>query len=60
MSVKEARVAFQREVEMAELRQKIRDSKREENRASIRNANTTVIGSTFNARGRGRGGLTFN
>ena len=60
MSVDEARVAFQREVEMAELRQKIRDSKREEGRGSKKNANTTTIGATFSTRGRGRGGLTFN
>ena len=60
MSVDEARAAFQREVEMAELRQKIRDSKREEGRGSKRNANTTTIGATFSTRGRGRGGLTFN
>ena len=60
MLVDEARVAFQREVEMAELRQKIRDSKREEGCGSKRNANTTTIGATFSTRGRGRGGLTFN
>ena len=60
MSITEAREAFNKEVEMAELRQRIRDSKREENRGAIRNANRTTIGSSAGARGRGRGGLSFN
>jgi hypothetical protein len=60
MSVTEAREAFNKEVEMAELRQRIRDSKREESRGAIRNANRTTIGSSAGARGRGRGGLSFN
>ena len=58
MSITEAREAFKKEVEMAELRQKIRDSKRQENRGAIRNS--TTIGGSFSARGRGRGGLSFN
>ena len=60
MSIHEVREAFKKEVEMAELRQRIRDSKREENRGAIRNTNRTAIGASIGARGRGRGGLSFN
>ena len=60
MSIEEARNAFQKEIELAELRQKIRDSKREENRGAISSSSRTRIGPTTNTRGRGRGGLTFN
>ena len=45
---------------MAELRQKIRESKREENHGAIRKNTKTTIGASYSARGRGRGGLTFN
>ena len=56
MSIKEAREAFKKELEMAELKQKIRDSKRSE----LRGQSRTTIGATYNNRGGGRGGLSFN
>ena len=47
MSIKEAREAFKKELEMAELKQKIRDSKRSE----LRGQSRTKIGATYNNRG---------
>jgi hypothetical protein len=59
MSISEARNAFQKEIEMAELKQRIRETKRNQLRGSIGNQNRTTIGNTQN-RGGGRGGLSFN
>ena len=59
MTISEARLAFQKEVESAELRQQIRDKKRAINRGSVEVINTTRYGPTTNSRG-GRGGLSFN
>ena len=58
MSIKDARVAFQKEIEMAEIKQRIRESKRQENRYHTNNR--TRIGDTTNSGRRGRGGLSFN
>ena len=58
MSIKDARVAFQKEIEMAEIKQKIRESKRQEN--SYQSGSRTRIGDTTNSGRRGRGGLSFN
>ena len=60
MSIDEAREAFQKEIQMAELRQKIRDSKRDGTRGGIGNTHRTTVGPTSSSRGKGRGGLTFN
>jgi hypothetical protein len=60
MSIDEAREAFQKEIQMAELRQKIRDSKRDGTRGGIGNTHRTTVGPTSSSRGSGRGGLTFN
>jgi hypothetical protein len=59
MSIGDARNAFQKEIEMAELKQRIRETKRNQLRGSIGNQNRTTIGNTQN-RGGGRGGLSFN
>ena len=59
MTISEARLAFKKEVESAELRQQIRDKKRAINRGSVEVINTTRYGPTTNSRG-GRGGLSFN
>ena len=60
MSISDARNAFQREVEMAELKQKIRESKRNQLRGNIGNSNHTTIGNTYGSKRGGRGGLSFN
>ena len=56
MSIKEAQNAFKKEVEMAELKQRIRESKRNE----LRGTSKTTIGASYSIRGGGRGGLSFN
>ena len=58
MSIADARQAFQKEIEMAEIKQKIRESKRQEN--SYQSGSRTRIGDTTNSGRRGRGGLSFN
>ena len=60
MSITEARETFRKEIEVAELREKIRENKRNANRGDINSANGTHIGQTSTNRGRGRGGLSFN
>ena len=58
MTLTEARQAFQKEVEMAELRARVRENRRNINRGDINPSNRTQLGNTN--RGRGRGGLSFN
>ena len=58
MTLTEAKQAFQREVEMAELRARVRENRRNINRGDINPSNRTQLGNTN--RGRGRGGLSFN
>ena len=58
MSINDARQAFHKEFEMAEIKQKIRESKRQEN--SYQSGSRTRIGDTTNSGRRGRGGLSFN
>ena len=60
MSVAEARESFRKEIEMAELREKIRENRRSTNRGDINPSSRTQIGNSSTHRGRGRGGLSFN
>ena len=60
MSIKDAREAFQRELEAAELKLRIRENKRAHTRGSVQNLPKTSIGPTTSTRGTGRGGLSFN
>ena len=60
MSVAEARESFRKEIEMAELREKIRENRRSTNRGDINPPSRTQIGNSSTHRGRGRGGLSFN
>jgi hypothetical protein len=60
MSIGDARNAFQREVEMAELKQKIRESKRNQLRGNIGTSKHTTIGNTYSSKRGGRGGLSYN
>ena len=60
MSLKEAREAFEKEIEMAELKQRIRESKRDHQRGMRGDGNRTTLGNTYGAGRGGRGGLSFN
>ena len=60
MTIAEARESFKKEIEMAELREKIRENRRNANRGDINSSTRTQIGITSPNRGRGRGGLSFN
>ena len=60
MTVGEARESYRKEIEMAELRARIRENQRNTLRGAIRNETRTYIGPTTNNRGGGRGGLAFN
>ena len=59
MSVTEARKSFRMEVEAAELRVKIRENRRSQQRGDIGSSSRTTVGNITNS-GRGRGGLSFN
>ena len=58
MSINEAREHHKKELEVAELRMKIREHIRLKNSGSVEAANRTNIGPT--SRGTGRGGLSYN
>ena len=60
MSITEARESYQKEMEMAELKLRIRENQRNSLRGAIRNETNTKIGPTTSYRGGGRGGLSFN
>jgi hypothetical protein len=60
MSITEARESYQKEMEMAELKLRIRENQRNSLRGAIRNETRTKIGPTASYRGGGRGGLSFN
>lgn len=60
MSINEARQAFQREIEMVELKHDIRESERQEQHGPLGYNNITTISDTSSNKGRGRGGLSFN
>ena len=60
MSLVDARAAYKIEVEAAELRLKIRENQRAQQRGSVNQNGRTYIGPTRNNRGTGRGGLSFN
>ena len=60
MSISEAKEAFKKEVEMAELRARVRENRRNVTRGDVNSTNRTQIGNMSTNRGRGRGGLSFN
>ena len=60
MTIAEARVAFEKEVEMAEIRLRVREKKRKENQGAPTFANQTSTGGRVNSSRGGRGGLSFN
>ena len=60
MSITEARQCFNKEVETAELRLRIRENKRSIQRGDIGGSSRTTIGNAQANSGRGRGGLSFN
>ena len=60
LTLNEAREQFKKEIEVAEMRQKIRDNARLINRGAIGAIRRTNIGPSENSRGKGRGGLSFN
>ena len=60
MTLEDAREAFKKEVEMAELRARVRENRRNNTRGDINPSNRTQIGNISTNRGRGRGGLSFN
>ena len=57
MSIEEARDYLKKEIEMAEIKMRIRDNNRARNRGAI---NRTSIGPSTSTTGSRRGGLTFN
>ena len=57
MSIEEARDYLKKEIEMAEIKMRIRDNNRARNRGAI---NRTSIGPSSSTTGSRRGGLTFN
>ena len=57
MSIEEARDYLKKEIEMAEIKMRIRDNNRARNRGAI---NHTSIGPSSSTTGSRRGGLTFN
>ena len=57
MSIQEARDYLKKEIELAEIKMKIRENKRATNRGAI---NRTSIGPSSSSTGSRRGGLTFN
>ena len=60
MSLNEARNHFQKEIEVAEMRQKMRENARMKERGSVEASQRTHCGLTSSTRGTGRGGLSFN
>ena len=60
MTLNEARDAHKKELEVAELRMRIRDNARLKNRGSTEASRRTTIGPTTSSSGAGRGGLSFN
>ena len=60
MSIEEARDTFKKEIEMAELRARIRENQRNRSRGEIGSSNRTQVGNSSSNRGIGRGGLSFN
>ena len=56
MTINEARNTFQKTIEMTELKQRIRESKRDQFCGAFGNSTNR----TSNTRGGGRGGLSFN
>ena len=60
MSIEEARDTFKKEIEMAELRARIRENQRNRSRGEIGSSNRTQVGNSSSNRGMGRGGLSFN
>ena len=60
MSITEARETFQKEVEMAEIRLKVRESKRNLQRGTITTIGSSSGANRGNGNVRGRGGLSFN
>ena len=60
MSIREARAAFQTEVEAAELRHKVRENQRAQQRGSIKSTGRNQWGASSSTGSRGRGGLSFN
>ena len=60
MSITEARQCFNKEVETAELRLRIRENKRSIQRGDIGGSSRTTIGNAQANSGKGRGGLSFN
>ena len=60
MSISQAKEAFKKEVEMAELRARVRENRRNVTRGDVNSTNRTQIGNMSTNRGRGRGGLSFN
>lgn len=60
MLLKEAREQHKKELEVAEIRMRIRDNVRQRNRGSVEATSRTTIGPLSNYRGSGRGGLSFN
>ena len=60
MSIREARAAFQTEVEAAELRHKVRENQRAQQRGSIKSTGRNQWGASTSTASRGRGGLSFN
>ena len=60
MSLNEAREQYKKEIEVAQMRRRIRDNTRLKERGSVEASRSTIIGPTTSARGAGRGGLSFN
>jgi hypothetical protein len=60
MTIDDARAAFQKEIETAELKQRIRENKRASTLGSIQSNSRTYLGPSPSTRGTGRGGLSFN
>ena len=60
MSLVEARNHFQKEIEVAEMRQKMQENAKMKERGSVGASLRTHFGPTSSARGTGRGGLSFN
>ena len=60
MSIDDARAAFKTEMDAAELRLRVRENQRAQQRGSVQSNNRTQWGPTSSTRGTGRGGRSFN
>ena len=60
MSLADARDQFKKEVEVTEMRLRIRENARLQQRGSIDATRRTTIGPSSSTRGAGRGGLSYN